>query len=187
VDAAKVGLDLILGQVHGGRDDVRGHLAADLDEILAKVGLDRLDSVGFERRIEGQFLRHHGLALGDGPGADAAADVEHDCARLLGGDGEMHVAAGRRHAPFVGFEIKIEMRKRVVLDVARGIAQRVELGQLRRDVAPARGEIDLEEFQRLLQVRVAERGARVLLEARRGRLVRHVAALSRCGSPIAGP
>ena len=45
VDAAEVGLDLVLGEMHRRRDDVRGQLAADLDDVFAEVGLDRRDAV----------------------------------------------------------------------------------------------------------------------------------------------
>ena len=48
---------------------------------------------------------------------------------------EVHVAAGRRHALLVVLEIEVEVRERVVLDVARGIAQRLELGQPFRHLA----------------------------------------------------
>ena len=39
------------------------------------------------------------------------------------------------------------MRERVVLDVARGVAQRLELGQAARHLAPARDEVDLDEVR----------------------------------------
>jgi hypothetical protein len=107
-------------------------------------------TVGGEVRVEADFLRHHGLSLGDRLGAGLAADGEHDVARLLGGQRKMHFSAGRLHAPLVGLEIEVEVRKRVVLDVARGIAQRLEFGQALGRLAPARNEIDLDEFQRLL-------------------------------------
>ena len=39
---AEIGLDLVAGQVHGGGDDVARMFAAQLDDIFAEVGLDRL-------------------------------------------------------------------------------------------------------------------------------------------------
>ena len=45
VDAAKVGLDLVLVDVDRRRDDVRGRLVAELDDVFAEVGLDRNDAV----------------------------------------------------------------------------------------------------------------------------------------------
>ena len=35
---------LILGEMHGGRDDMAGRLLPQLDDVLAEVGLDRLDA-----------------------------------------------------------------------------------------------------------------------------------------------
>ena len=75
-------------------------------------------------------------------GADLPAEIEHDArahprrvARVV------HVAALRRHPRLVGLEIEVEMRQRVVLDVAGGVAQRLELGQLVDHVAAPRREI----------------------------------------------
>src|SRR6266849_978169 len=100
----------------------------------------------------------------------------------------MHMAAGRFHSLFVRFQIKVEMSERVVLDVARGIAQRVELGQPVGGLAATRGEIHLDEFQRLLQIRIGERIRSILLEARRSGVAGHATAFARRrGSPLAGP
>ena len=41
MDAAEVGLDVVAGDVDRRGDDVRGRLAAQLDDIFAEVGLDR--------------------------------------------------------------------------------------------------------------------------------------------------
>src|SRR5437762_525980 len=65
VQAAEVGLDLVLGKVDGRRDDVARRLAADLDQVLAEVGLDHLEAIAFECGIEADLLRDHRLALGD--------------------------------------------------------------------------------------------------------------------------
>ena len=70
--AAEIRLDLILGQMHGRRDDVRGHLVAELDDIFAEIGLDRRNARRFERVVEADFLADHRLALGDAFGAMAA-------------------------------------------------------------------------------------------------------------------
>ena len=48
---------------------------------------------------------------------------------VRGRDRVMHVAARFAHALLIGFEIEIEMRERVVIDVARRIPERVEFGQ----------------------------------------------------------
>ena len=41
--AAEVALHLRRVEMHGGRDDVRRHLVAELDDVLAEIGLDRPD------------------------------------------------------------------------------------------------------------------------------------------------
>ena len=81
VDAAEIALDLRLGEMHGGRDDVGRHLVAQLDDVFAEVGFDRRDAVAFKVVVEADFLRHHRLALGDGPRAEASAEVENDVPR----------------------------------------------------------------------------------------------------------
>ena len=95
VDAAEIRLDLILGQMHGGRDDVARRLVAQLDDVFAEIGLDRHDAVLLEVLVEPDLLGDHRLALGHRLRAGAAADVEDDVARVVGGLGEVHVAARR--------------------------------------------------------------------------------------------
>ena len=121
-----------------------------------------------EEIVERDLLADHGLALGHRAGADATADVENQGAGVGGRRGIVHVAAGRRDFRLVGFEIEVEMGERVVLDVARGIAQRVELRQAVGGVAAALDEAGAGIAERALELRVGERLLHVLLEARRG-------------------
>ena len=65
MDAAKVLDHVVLGHMDRGRDDVRGRFAADLDDIFAKVGLDRLHAGRFEGLVEADLLGDHRFALGD--------------------------------------------------------------------------------------------------------------------------
>ena len=51
----------------------------------------------------------------------------------------MHLAAGLQHFRLVGFQVEVEVCERVVLDVARGVAQRLELRQP-RDSGGAAGD-----------------------------------------------
>src|SRR5262249_7691318 len=96
----------------------------------------------------------------------------------------MQLPARGGDAGLVGLQIKIEVCERVVFDVARGVAQRLELGQplggkpSPLDEAEAFGE-------RALKLRVGERRARVVLEGGRGE--RHDAWRAGSVSPIAGP
>ena len=52
VRLAEIGLDLVAREVDGGRDDVRGPLLADLDQVFPEVGLDRFDAVRLEVLVE---------------------------------------------------------------------------------------------------------------------------------------
>ena len=61
----------------------------------------------------------------------------------------------------------------MVLDVARGVAQRIEFRQHVGHVAPPLRKIRLDEMQRLLQLRIDKRRLGVILEARRGRVMGH--------------
>ena len=75
VDAAEIGLDLVLGQMHSGRDDVARQLVAELDDVFAEIGLDRRDAVRLEDVVQVDLLGDHRLALGHGLGAGRAADA----------------------------------------------------------------------------------------------------------------
>ena len=122
--------------------------------------------------VEADLLGDHRLALGDGLRADAAADVEDDVARVLGSLGEVHRAARPRYLLLVGLEIEVEMGERVVLDVARLLAQLLELRQRGRRLRALVDEIVADMVQRPLQLRVGERVPRVLLEVLGGDLHR---------------
>ncbi len=137
VDAAEIGLDLLLGQMHRRRDDVRGRLAAQLDDVFAQIGLDRRDAVFLEEIVDADLLADHRLALGHGLGLEPLADFEHRGARLLGRRRPMHLSARLDDALFVALQIEIEMRERVVLDVARLVAQRLDTPAVSRPRPPA--------------------------------------------------
>ena len=78
--------------------------------------------------VDPDLLGDHRFALGHRPRAGRAADAEDDVARLVGVAGEMHMPAAA-HLLLVGFQVEIEMRERVVLDVPRRVAQRLEFRQ----------------------------------------------------------
>ena len=65
------------------------------------------------------------------------------------------------------------MREHVVLEVARGVAERVGFGQLRHRLGALGDETRPGGGERRLNVPVRQRVARILLETRRGRLVGH--------------
>ena len=165
------------------RDDVRRRLVAQLDDVFAEIGLDRLDAVRLERLVEADLLGDHRLALGDALGAARRAEVEEDLPRLRRVARLMHVAAGLGHLALVGLEIEVEMRERVVLDVAGAVAQRLELRQPLGGGGAARHEIAGACAARAAAARL-QRLVDVLLEVRRGRTRRSSRRL--LASPIGG-
>ena len=185
VRLAKILLDVVLRDMDCRRNDVRGGLAAKLDDVFAEVGLDRLHPRRLDRVVEPDLLRDHRLALGDALRPERLAEVDDDPARLLGVLCVMNVAAALVHLALVGFEIEVEMGERMVLDGARAVAQGLELRQpLGRGRAPA-GEVARMD-ERALQARVGQRVMDVLLELRAS-WRRRSSAGPVCGSPIAGP
>ena len=81
----------------------------------------------------------------------------------------MHLAAGRDDVLFVKLEVEVEMGERVLLDRAADLAQRLEFGKPRDDLAAARRKpAPRHDRERLLQILVGEPGAGVRGEAAAG-------------------
>jgi hypothetical protein len=168
--AAEIGLDLIAVEVDGRRDDMARPFMADLDDVFAEVRLRDVDAFGFERGVQRDLLRHHGLALGDAPGSHLAADAEHDVAGVLGGCRPMNDAAGRGHLLLIRFQVKVEMGQRVILDV---LCRRAEGIEFRKRVACAgtlADEAATGVLQRALKIGVGQRCRGIGLEGVRGGL-----------------
>ena len=85
----------------------------------------------------------------------------------------MHVTAGLAHLRLVMFEIEVEMGEHMVLDVARAVAQGLELGQALGRLRALVDEACAHIAQRLLQLLVAQRVMGVLLEGGGGRVNGH--------------
>ena len=119
---AEIRLDLILVEMHRRRNDVARRLAPQLNDIFAKIGLHRLDARIAERLVDGDLLGDHRLALGHRFRIVFLADFEDRLAGLLGRLAPVHMATGRDHLVLPGNEIKVEVGKRVVLDVAGLVA-----------------------------------------------------------------
>ena len=116
--------------------------------------------------VEADFLGDHRFALGDRLCTLRLADFEDDLLCFFGVAGEMNVPAGRPHPFFIALDVEVEMGKDMVLDVARGIAQRLEFRE------PVGGELPFFDEtlphipKGLLQLPVRERARRVVLEMR---------------------
>src|SRR6185437_5119723 len=174
--------NLLLHQMDGRRNDVARRLVPDLDDVFTEIGFDRCDAVSFEMVVDAHLFADHRLALGDGRGAEVAADGEHRFVGLGGVAAPMHLSAVGDHLLLEGFEIEVEMRQRVLLDGHRLLAQLLPFGQLRHRVGAALGKASAQIDHRALQIGIAERMARVGFEGAAGRL--HAPP---SGSPSAGP
>src|SRR5581483_4877978 len=168
VQPPEIRLHLVLSQVDGGGDDVARRLPADLDEVLAQIGLDHLEAGALEVGIEADLLRDHRLALGDDARARLAANRGDDLPRILGRGREVHSGARFCRLPLELLQVEIEMRKRVVLDGAAALAQRLELGQPGTGGAAPRRQPRRDFRERALQLRVGECCPRIGFEGGRG-------------------
>src|SRR3546814_20034009 len=81
------------GHVNRRGDDVARRLAAELEDVFAQIGLDRLDAVGFEVIVETDLLGDHALALGDRLRAEIPAQPQDRLASLPGGPAPVHLPA----------------------------------------------------------------------------------------------
>jgi hypothetical protein len=121
--------DLALGLVHGGRDDVAGRFARQLDDVLAEIRLDGLHARRLQGLVHSDLFAHHGLALGDALGARLVADLHHDALRVLGGLCPVHLPALADDGLFVAFQVEIQVLQSVVLDRDCAVAQGFVFGQ----------------------------------------------------------
>ena len=104
-------------------DDVRGLVAVELDDELAEVGLQALDAVFDQERIEVDFLGRHRLGLGELRDAVACAGWRESSAahpRRWRRSGHCTPRCSER---FLGLgEIVAEVVERVVLDGCRRVS-----------------------------------------------------------------
>jgi hypothetical protein len=91
----KVGLDLLLVEVDGRRDDVEGGSPRSWMMYSPRSVSTGSMPFGLERVVERDLLGDHRLALGDGP-PRPRADAEDGLARLGGGAAPVDMPAGAR-------------------------------------------------------------------------------------------
>ncbi len=123
VVAAEVGFDLMLAQVDGRRDDVARRFAADLEQVFAEIAFEDFDPQVFEMAVEADLLGNHRLAFGDLARATLAAEAGDDGASFFAVGRPVHAAAGGFGFGGEGFEVDVEVRERVVADIASFVAQ----------------------------------------------------------------
>lgn len=143
-----------------------GTFASELDDILAKIGLDRADAVGFEGVVKIDLLGHHRLRLGDPrrraargrtPPHRVADEVQHEPHRLGAVLCAMHDdAVGGRLGGELR-EIFVKPRHDVGFDRVRARSPRGVVGHLGEGGNPAGLAPERVVVERRLQVGVANR------------------------------
>ena len=81
---------VVVVQVDGRHHDVTGLLAFQLDDALAEVGLDHLDTLRLQEGVHLALLRQHRLRLHHLLDMVLLQDVIHDVVELLGVLRPMH-------------------------------------------------------------------------------------------------
>ena len=157
VDPAEIRLNLFLVDMHRRRNDVAWRLVAQLNDIFAQIGFDGFNTIAFQVLIDRDFLGDHRLALGDGFGIGALADIEDDIAGILGTCRPVDTAATVLNLGLIGLQIMIQMAEHMVFDVSRAVAQRFKFRQIGRSLGAFVDKAALNIAQRLLQVRVFQR------------------------------
>ena len=114
--------------------------------------------------VDREFLADHRLALGDGARPRRLANLQHGGARGVGIGAPVHLTARRQHLRLVCFQVKIQVRQRVVLDVARRVPQLLELRQIGHRGSATGDEARATAGQRTLQTGVAQSAMSVFLE-----------------------
>ncbi len=161
----KILAHLFLGHMHRRRDDMARRLTAKLDDVFAEVGLDHLDAGLFQVSVERHLLGDHGFALGDAPRPGLTANVENDPPRVLRRGRPVHLTTGLGDLLLVALQIEIEVFQGMDLDVARLIAQRLELRQPVGGLAALVDEAAAHVPHCLLQLRILERPGGVVAKA----------------------
>ncbi len=164
VETAEIFLDLVAVQMNGRGDDMARRLMPDLNDILAKIGFDRLNACRLHRGVKPDLLRHHGFALGDGLRTGVAANLDDDLAGFGRIAGPVQMAASLLHAALILFQIDVEMSQYVVLDLHRHIAQSVELRQRIACQSALDDEAGLDVAERALKLRIVQRAVGICFE-----------------------
>ena len=119
----------------------------------------------FERLVDADLLADHRFALGHRLGAEPPANLDDGRARLLRGPRKMHMSPRLRDLGLIALEIEVEMRERVILDVARRFAQRLEFRQPVDRALALSDEIRAHMSKRALQLLVLHGAHGIALES----------------------
>ena len=161
--------DVGLLQMDGRQHDVAGGLASQLYDPLAQVGVDHLDAMPLQERIEMAFFGEHRLALDHLLSIVAIENVEHDLVVLGRVAGPVHGSAQSRGVRFELFQIVGQPRNDVGLDRGRALAKLFPLGERLGRLVPLRAD---EPQRRVVPVRSGtighkRRGSRRMIDVLR--------------------
>ena len=108
--------DLLSGHVQGGRNDVGGGFAGQLNNELAQIGLHGFHPGGLQRIGQPDLLGSHGLGFHHRGGSQPAAEIHHVAGGLAGVTGPEHPAATLDHAGFQPLQMEVQMLDGFFLD-----------------------------------------------------------------------
>ncbi len=114
---------LLLLDVDGRQHDVAGRLVAQLHDPFAQVGVDHLDAVLLQIRIQVALFGQHRLALDDSLHLVLLQNLEHDLVVLLGVCRPMHVNPTLRGLLLKLLQVFGQPRQRVRFDLCSQLAQ----------------------------------------------------------------
>ena len=97
--------------------------ARELDNVLAKVGLNRLDACFFQTFVQAHFLRDHGLALNNSLHALGGGEVGYISCCLFGVFCEEDFSTSFADVFFGHPEVDVEVIDSVRLDCATPILE----------------------------------------------------------------
>ena len=132
------GTDLGAVAVDGRHQDVRRPVMSELHDHVGKIGLDGLDAVGCQIRVEVDFIRRHRLDLDRPPGAMPKCYLEDDFARLGRVARPMHGAAGRSDRRLQLQKMRVQLSHRRRLDRRPCVAKLLPVRQFAGDARGAR-------------------------------------------------
>ena len=67
-----------------------------LQDVLAEIGLEHVETAALEEIVQAAFLAHHGLRLDDPVHAVLRGDVSDNAVDVIGGLGPVHHGTARR-------------------------------------------------------------------------------------------
>ncbi len=157
--------DLVGRLLERGGDDVRRVLAAELEDVLAEIGLDDLQPGRLERGVELDLLGRHGLRLRNELRVVPSADLDDIGAGLLGGCADLDVPASRLERPRELLQVAIDVADGPHPDVVRSAAERLDVLELAPGLEPVGTQSPDRDLDRLLHPLVGQLAASDLSKA----------------------